>query len=176
MGLRGSSWGDARWGVTPAFRAESAGGGFRYSYAKLPEERELWNGTSAQTIERAQSSGPVEGTGVLRLRGARFAYPAALSDCLIRQGKVCNGNVENAQAGAAVRRARERFPHFHCTGGYDGIVVVRGSEAMGRSWRRASRALALSRIRSLWARATRITFLALPAAARRWEKAAKSGW
>lgn len=163
-------------GFSAAVRVAAELGGYEHLTESGPFDVLKLRKFRAAKNESSEFSGLVDGIGVLRLRGARFAYPAALSDCLIRQGKVCNGNVENAQAGAAVRRARERFPHFHCTGGYDGIVVVRGSEAMGRSWRRASRALALSRIRSLWARATRITFLALPAAARRWEKAAKSGW
>src|SRR4051794_3721368 len=50
-----------------------------------------------------------------------------------------------------------------------------GCQAEYGSWARTSRALALRRTRSLWARAIRITFFGLPArVSRRW-KAAKSG-
>src|SRR3954453_8713574 len=50
-----------------------------------------------------------------------------------------------------------------------------GCQAEDGSWARTSRALALRRTRSLWARAIRITFFGLPArVSRRW-KAAKSG-
>ena len=140
----------------------------------LPEPKLKFNALNSVILRPAVFAG--RRTSALcrqrRTAGKMHRSFASLSDCLIRQGKVCRGNVENAQAGG---EARERFPHFHGTGGYDGTVVV-ASEAVGKSCRRASRALALSRIRSLWARATRITFFALPAAARRWEKAAKSGW
>src|SRR4051794_40323054 len=48
-------------------------------------------------------------------------------------------------------------------------------QAEHQSWARTSRALALRRTRSLWARAIRITFFGLPARVSRRGKAAKSG-
>ena len=69
-----------------------------------------------------------------------------------------------------------RFPHFHANRRLRGEGGGKGDCRQREKRRRVSRALALSRMSNLCASATRITFLALPAAARRCEKAAKSGW